>query len=65
MPILTLECPACGHVFKGMFLASTKPPEKWICSQCHGDNARPLEGAIVEAHPLDRDHGFGRCACCG
>ena len=45
MPVLTLECPDCGHVFKGMFLAATKPPEKWFCSQCRGENARPLESA--------------------
>ena len=30
-----------------------------------GEDARPLENAPAEAHPLDRGHGFGRCPCCG
>ena len=65
MPVLTLECPGCGHVFKGMFLAATKPPEKWVCSKCHSKDARAINSGVAEAHPLDSGHGLGRCQCCG
>ncbi len=65
MPVLTLECPDCGHVFKGLVLAATKPPEKWICSKCRGENAVRLEGAMPEMHPMEGRHGLSRCPCCG
>ncbi|WP_411726405.1 FmdB family zinc ribbon protein [Methyloglobulus sp.] len=41
MPIYQLICPDCGHSFSGMVFAGTQEPEKWVCSQCGSDRAKP------------------------
>lgn len=61
MPVLTLKCPECNHVFRGMVLAGTREPEVWICSQCGSQAAYKVQ---EEAHPWDGPHGIGLCPCC-
>lgn len=65
MPIYTLECPDCGHEFRGMVMEGTQPPSVWVCSECGSERAGPRADAEPEAHPWEkRGHGGG-CACCG
>jgi hypothetical protein len=64
MPIFTLECPDCGHVFRGTVLAGTKPPEIWVCSRCRGEAAAERPGASRETHPWENPDHAG-CTCCG
>lgn len=64
MPVYHIACPDCGHRFSGMVLAGTREPERWVCSQCGGDQARPLAGLAPAPHPLEAAHGSG-CPCCG
>jgi hypothetical protein len=63
MPVLTLACPDCGHVFKGGVFPGAKPPEVWVCSQCLGRRAAPLATGAEEPHPFEGSHGG--CRCCG
>lgn len=64
MPVLTLQCPECGHVFQGLVLAGTRMPEVWACSRCGGEQAHPLADAQPAPHPWDGPHGIGLCPCC-
>ena len=64
MPVLTLKCPDCGHVFKGLVLEGTKLPELWVCSRCRSDKAEPQADIVPQKHPWDDGHGPG-CPCCG
>jgi predicted nucleic acid-binding Zn ribbon protein len=64
MPVYQLLCPDCGHSFSGMVFAGTREPEVWVCSECGGERARPVEDAAPVPHPLEASHGSG-CPCCG
>jgi hypothetical protein len=63
MPILTLQCPDCGHVFQGAVLLGTRPTEVWVCSQCLGRGALQMESAAESPHPWEA--GRAGCSCCG
>lgn len=64
MPVYTLVCPDCGHRFKGLVLAGTRPPRIWECSQCGGADAGPDPETPPRAHPWEgKGHGAG-CLCC-
>jgi transcription elongation factor Elf1 len=64
MPVLTLKCPECGHVFQGLVLDGTRPPEMWVCSQCGSKKAEVAPETKPIAHPWDGPHGIGLCPCC-
>lgn len=65
MPVLTLECPNCGHVFQGLVLAGTRTPEVWVCSQCGSQEAHPSSDEDPRPHPWEgKGHGPGLCPCC-
>ena len=65
MPVYSLKCPDCSNEFRGMVLAYTKPPEKWVCSKCLSENVEPIKDQKPEVHPWDDGaHGSG-CLCCG
>jgi hypothetical protein len=65
MPVFTLKCPDCDHVFKGMVMAGTRSPKVWVCSKCKGEKAAPLEGVEPEEHPWEKEGHAGGCLCCG
>jgi hypothetical protein len=65
MPVLTLKCPECGHIFHGLVLAGTRPPEVWVCSRCGSEQAQPAVEATPAPHPWEAEHGGGKCLCCG
>lgn len=64
MPVYTLECPDCGHVFRGMVMVGTRPPDVWICSACRSEKAAVRTDRPIEVHPLERDDHGGGCPCC-
>ena len=64
MPVYVLRCPDCGHEFRSLVLAGTRPPEVWHCSQCGVDNAAPKKDEPLAEHPWEKRHGRG-CLCCG
>ncbi|NJN94114.1 MAG: hypothetical protein HC875_08485 [Anaerolineales bacterium] len=61
MPIFTLRCPECNHIFQGLVLTGTREPEIWVCSKCGSEQAQKLPE--VELHPWEGVHGQG-CSCC-
>ena len=69
MPVLSLACLDCGHEYRSLVLAGTRPPLVWYCSQCGGDAAVQQAGAPEIAHPWDKasdgeqPHRYG-CLCC-
>ena len=64
MPVYQILCPDCGHAYTGMVFAGTRPPEKWVCSECGSDRAQPRADVPPTPHPLEAAHGAG-CPCCG
>ncbi len=66
MPILTIECPNCGHRFQGLVLAATRPPEEWVCSKCGSRKAEVDRNEPPVLHPWEKEgaHGIGLCPCC-
>jgi len=64
MPMLTLQCPECGHTFQGLVLEGTRPPEEWVCSKCGSRKAAVVSGKEASFHPWDGEHGIGLCPCC-
>ncbi len=65
MPILTLECPQCSHVFQGLVLEGTRMPEVWVCSNCGSREAHLLPDEEPVTHPWEEEgHGPGLCPCC-
>src|SRR5215471_7587830 len=64
MPVLTLECPDCGHRFQGLVLAGTRPPEEWVCSKCGSRKAKVMPDKEPIPHPWEGEHGVGLCPCC-
>lgn len=64
MPVYTVECQECGHNYKALVLAGTRPPEVWACSKCGSEEAAPRADKPEEQHPWEAEHGSG-CACCG
>src|SRR2546421_6529029 len=64
MPVLTLECPECGHRFQGLVLVGTRPPEEWVCSKCGSRKAEIVPDKEPVPHPWEGVHGVGLCPCC-
>ena len=64
MPMLTLQCPECGHIFQGLALKGTRPPEEWVCSKCGSRKAEVMPDKEARPHPWDGEHGIGLCPCC-
>ena len=64
MPVLTLQCPDCDHVFQGLVLEGTREPEIWVCSKCGSEKAQKMASIKAVAHPWDGEHGIGLCPCC-
>jgi len=65
MPVLAIKCPDCAHTYQTLVMVNTKMPERWSCSNCGGDKARPLDEIKPIEHPWEQEgHGSG-CLCCG
>jgi C4-type Zn-finger protein len=66
MPILTVECPECGHRFQSLVLTGTRPPEEWVCSKCGSRKAEVDATQPAKQHPWEKEgsHGIGLCPCC-
>ncbi len=65
MPVYTLKCPDCAHMFQGMVFAGARPPREWVCSRCGGRKAAPEAGSSPEPHPWEHSEETGGCLCCG
>ena len=63
MPIYAILCPDCGNLAKSLVLAGCRMPERWACSVCGGERARPDPSRRAEPHPWELGHGAG-CLCC-
>lgn len=73
MAVLLLRCLDCGHEYRSLVLAGTRPPMVWNCSQCGGDAAVPQADAPELRHPWEtgsesepesgQSHRYG-CMCC-
>src|SRR5207253_10996737 len=64
MPVLTLECPECGHRFQGLVLVGTRPPEEWVCSKCGSRKAEVVLDKEPVPHPWEGVHGIDLRLCC-
>jgi hypothetical protein len=53
MSVYFLQCPDCGHQFKGMVMALTEPPREWVCSKCGGRRVGMAPGTKPAPHPWD------------
>lgn len=62
MPVLLIECPNCGHRYRSLVVEGTKTPQKWACSGCGGESARPLGELEGSGHPWASECMDG---CCG
>jgi hypothetical protein len=64
MPVYTILCPDCGHVFKSLVLKGTRMPKEWPCSRCGSRRAKADPEKVPEPHPWESGHRIG-CLCCG
>ncbi|ABS70077.1 hypothetical protein Xaut_4866 (plasmid) [Xanthobacter versatilis] len=65
MPVYTIKCPDCGHVFRGMVMEGTRKPRVWVCSQCKSERPQIMADRPAEPHPFECTENGGGCLCCG